>query len=107
MATKPVIGQHHQTASQPATTTTPAKRGPVTGKKRAPENETPEQMFKRLGEPRVTKLLKTFKQIRNLARLNPPAEYKSKVFKAIENAYEQTRVAFDATSVKQDDGFTL
>lgn len=121
MSTKPVVHGVIPTPA-PAAKTQPAPTQPQTefkpsaetakvarsGRKKVPKDETPEQSFKRLVEPRVTKLLKSLKHIKNLARFKPTEAQRVKVFAAIREALTVAETSWKNDDVSiQEKGFTI
>ena len=88
-----------------ATATTIAKPGRKPGSKK-PENETPEQEFKRLCVPRVESALKRLRQLRNLSRLKPSDSYREKVISALEEGITALAAAWKGSAEKTE-GFQL
>jgi hypothetical protein len=104
---KPTPGQPPAKTNAAPSSTSAIMEKARSGKKKAPENETPEQTFKRLIEPRVTKLLKGYKQVRNLARFKPTEDQRKKIFGALSEAHSMTVKAFESTAPITEQGFQL
>lgn len=77
------------------------------GRKLVDPNETPEQNFKRLTEPRVTKALKAIKLLQNLSRFKPSDAHRDKVFSTLKTALVVAETSWKAQEAKADTGFKL
>jgi hypothetical protein len=100
------------TPTKPATQTAPAATTTMekarAGRKAVPKNETQEQTFKRLVEPRVTKLLKTVKQLKSLARFKPTEAQRVKVFTAVAESLKAAEISWKASTEKlAEEGFKI
>lgn len=123
MSTKSVAHQINPTSAKPAPavatpvtapTPTPAPTPQTDQMKKArsartkrPENETQEQTFKRLVEPRVTKLLKVIRQVRLLARFKPTEAQRKKVFDAIDESLTAAQTAWKGNVEVEKEKFQL
>lgn len=99
------------TQTKPSATTFPAATAATaakarSGRKPVDPNETPEKTFKRLCQPRVTKMLKQAKAIRNLSRFKPEEKYREKVFAAIREAVNLAETAWKGNE-SIEEGFQL
>lgn len=100
-----------QSPKVPQTATTPVHNAATaekarSGRKLVDPNETPEKTFKRLCEPRITKLLKQCLMVRRLNRFKPTEAQREKVFKAIREAVNIAETAWKGTE-QLEDGFQL
>lgn len=78
------------------------------GRKLVDPNETPEQAFKRLTEPRVTKALKAIKLLQNLSRFKPSDAHRDKVFGTLKTALVVAETSWKAQEAKAEaEGFKL
>lgn len=77
------------------------------GRKLVDPNETDEQQFKRLTEPRVTKALRVMRQLKNLSRFKPSDAHRDKVFGAIRSALLVAETSWKGVAEKKDEGFSL
>ncbi len=113
--TKPASPMGKTTAVAGAAT---APKPPVTGaqlattaragRKLVDPNETPEQAFKRLTEPRVTKALKALKLLQNLSRFKPSDAHRDKVFGTLRTAMLAAEASWKVQEAKAEaEGFKL
>lgn len=116
MSTKAPVSPMGKAAAAPATsaaastgftpTATTAAKARM-GRKLIPKDETPEQAFKRLTEPRVTKALRSLQLLKNLSRFKPSDAHREKVFGAIKAALTACELSWKSQEAKSGEGFKL
>lgn len=116
MSTKPIPAPSTPAKQSPvpSTATSTASSHPVgdkaararAGRKEVPKDETPEQTFKRLTEPRVMKALKVVKQLQNMSRFKPSDAHREKVFGVIRAALTVAENSWKGTATASE-GFSL
>lgn len=106
-AAAPVAAAAPTTTAKPQVTGAELAANARKGRKLVDPNETPEQSFKRLTEPRVTKALRSIQLLRNLSRFKPSDAHRDKVFSTIKRALLVAEESWKSNEIKTDEGFKL